>query len=260
MPTARTGTVTAGTGGAFVERGLAVVAIATAAAFIGVPIWELIVPGPFDWHVQTAAYWQGGLEAVALIAIVSAAFLLRPRWPRALAIVAVALYLRRHAVDAALLVDALYLEIVVGVGMTLRRLLRVPPASDSLDYVLAFVAGLAVWSVCAWTASAFELGSARDLQWLTVLLAAAAAFGGQRPLLAQLWRRARAQTPAGRLWCGALAAWLLVLFARARVAIGFDTQWYGLRGAYVLVPDRSVYEPLALTSPVHYYPKLYELF
>jgi len=240
---------------------LAAALVVTAAVFIGVPAWELLVPGPFDWHVRTAAYWQGGLEALALIALCAAGFASRRTgWLIVLVALPAFFFLRRHAVDVALLVDAVQLEVVIGLGMTLRRLLRLPAAQSSLDYLLAFVSGFAVWSVCAWTASALGAGSIRSSLWLALLLAMVALCGGHRPLLLFLWSRVRSGGTEERAWSGALAAWLLILFARARVVMGFDTQWYGLRSEHVLVPGHSVYEPLGLTSPVFYFPKIYEVF
>jgi hypothetical protein len=240
---------------------LAVCVVLCAAAFIAIPAWELIVPGPFDWHIQTTPFWQGGIEALVLIALVGLGFALnRAGWLVALVAAPAILYLRRHAVDASLVVDALYIEIVIGVGMSVRRLMRLPSPSSSLDYVLAFASGFAIWSVFAWALSAVDLGSPKALGWLTLLLAIPAVLAGHRPLLAYLWRRVREQPVTDRFWCGALAAWLLILFARSRVAIYADAPWYGLRGQFVLAPGDSAYEALGLTSPVYYYPKIYELF
>ncbi|MEO7432921.1 MAG: hypothetical protein ABIR62_13045 [Dokdonella sp.] len=240
---------------------LAVCVALCALAFIAIPAWELIVPGPFDWHIQTPQFWQGGIEALILVALVSTGFALNSG-VSLLVLVALpsALYLRRHAVDASLLVDVLYLEVVIGVGMCARRLMRQPAPASSADYVLAFATGFAIWSVLAWAISAVNLGSPKQLGWLTTALALPAALAGHRPLIAYLWKRVRSQLRADRIWCGMLGAWLLVLFARSRVAIYADAPWYGLRGPYVLVPGHSAYEPLALTSPVYYYPKIYELF
>ncbi len=235
--------------------------VITAAIFIGVPIWGLVVPGPLRWAIHTDAFWQGGIEALVLAASVAAGLALNRRgWLLALVALPAALYLRRHAVDAALLVDGLQLEITIGLGMALRRALRLPRPRDTFDYVQAFIAGFALWSVCAWTLQALDAGSMRAMMWLAVVLAIPACCGGHRPLLLFLWQRVRARERTDRIWCGVLAAWLLVLFAHARTAIGFDSMWYGLRSPIVLVPGRSVYESLGLTSPVYYFPKIYEVF
>jgi len=221
--------------------------VATAAAFIVIPAWQLIGPGPFDWHVRQPAFWQGGIEALVLAAVLAGGFAIN-RGAALVGLVALptAVYLRRHAVDAGVLVDVLQMEITVGLGMALRRALRLPPARVALDYVQAFVAGFALWSVCAWSLQALALGSPRSMAWLAIVLAIPACCGGHRPLLVFGWRRVRGSCVADRIWCGVLAAWLLVMFAHARTAIGFDTQWYGLRSPFVLVPGHSAYEALGL--------------
>lgn len=240
---------------------LATAIVAIAVALIGVPAWELIGLGPFSWHLQTAAFWQGGIEVLVLLVLLGAGLAVNRRVALGLLVVVPSLlYLRRHAVDVPLLLDVLYLEIIVGLGMALRRVLRLPAPASTLDYLTAFVSGLALWSACAWTASALQHGSIQDLRWLTLLAAIAALLARRPPLMAFLCRRVREQTRGDRIWCGLLAGWLLVLFARTRTATGFDALWYGLRTQYVFVPGHSAYESLGLTSPVHYYPKLYEMF
>lgn len=239
----------------------ALVAIVAAAAFVVVPAWQLIGPGPFDWHVRQAAFVQGGLEALALIALAGVGLMLDRRWSLlALSGLPILFYLRRHAVDVPLLIDVAYLEIVVGVGAFLRRRFRLPPPRDARAYLFAFVCGFLAWSLLAWGASALSAGSIRTLRWLTLLLAIPAAFGGHVPLVLHLWRSRRGLDATARFWSGALAAWIAVLYARTNVVFGYDSLWYGLRGEYVLDPGRSVYEPLGLVSPVHYFPKLYEVF
>lgn len=237
------------------------VLLSSAFAFVAIPIHQLIVPGPFDWHVQTPRFWQGGLEALVLAALFAAGFSRdgRAAWFGLIALPA-AFYLRRHAVDVPLLIDLAYLEITIGLGMAVRRALRLEPARIGEDYLQAFVFGLLAWSLAAWTLSAFGLGSIAQLRWLTLLLAAAAFFGRTAPVTLYAWRRLRRQDRATRLWCGLLAAWLLILFARSNVVVGYDPLWYGLRAEQVLDPGHSLFEPLGLVSPVYYFPKLYEAF
>ena len=239
-----------------------VLILLSAAACIGVPAWQLIGRGPFGWHVSQPAFWQGGLEAAALAALAASVLALAPRnrWLLALVALGSAFYLRRHAVDVPLLLDVLYIEIVVGLGALVRRLFRLPPPTDARGYLEAFVLGFVTWSLLAWTAAAFGVGSIGALRALTLLLALPAACGGHAPLLVYLWRRARASGKADRAWCGLLAAWVAVLYARSKVAFGHDSLWYGLRAEFVLVPGGSIYEPLGLVSPVHYFPKVYEMF
>jgi hypothetical protein len=240
---------------------LAVLAALLAAMFIATPAWQLLVNGPFSWHIRQDAYWQGGLEASALIVVVACSFaFVTQRLAFAIASIALLLFLRRHAVDAALLLDLLYVEIIIGLGAFARRLCGLPAPRDAPQYLQAFVLGFLTWSMLAWSASAFDLGSIRQLRWLTVLLGVPALFGRHRPFVAFLCSALRVRERGDRFWCGALTAWLAVLYARSNVAIGYDSMWYGLRPEYVLDPHHSVFEALGLTSPVHYYPKLYEVF
>ncbi|HEU4665252.1 MAG TPA: hypothetical protein VFS55_14585, partial [Dokdonella sp.] len=239
---------------------LATLACLLATAFVMVPAWQLIGPGPFKWHIAQPAYWQGGLEGLVLVALTASAFALSSRSALLLATAALALFLRRHAVDVPLLIDVLYLEIVVGTGMAVRRLCGAPGARETADYLHAFVLGFVAWSMLAWTASAFAFGSIRELRALTLALGLVASFGRTPPLLVFLWRSLRTQPRAASAWSGALVAWMAVLYARTNVVFGYDSLWYGLRGEYVLDPGHSVFEPLGLVSPVHYFPKLHEVF
>ncbi|HUD43900.1 MAG TPA: hypothetical protein VMR06_18095 [Dokdonella sp.] len=241
---------------------LTVLAIAATAAFIGITGWQLTWGGgPFLWHISHPSSWQGALEAGGLAASIVAGFLVNRRWAL-LTLVALPtlLVLRRHGSDIPLALDLIQFEIVIGLGMALRRLLRLPAATESADYLLAFLAGFALWSVAAWTVSALNLGSINALRWLTLLLAIPALYGGQRPLSVYLWQRLRDQPAAGRFWGAVLLAWLISLFVRSRYAIGYDSLWYGLRGEFVLAPGDSLFEPLGLVSPVYYFPKIYEAF
>lgn len=239
---------------------LAVLIVGGAAFFVGEPIWQLLVDGPFSWHLEQARTWQGGIEVLVLAALLALAALSKsPRW-RLLGTLAFAeFYLRRHYVDLPLLVDVLYLELLVGLGTAAARVAGLPPARTSLDYLRFAVAGIVVWSFGAWTLSAFGIGSLQALRIYTLALAIPVLALRHTPLCVFLWRRADALGAAQRAGVAALAAWLLCLMARTNIVSGYDAWWYGLRGESVLVAGGSVFAPLDLVAPVHYYPKLYEL-
>ena len=132
---------------------LAFVMLCSALAFVAVPTYQLSTA--FIWHVSLAQTWQGGIEAFALFVLLAGAFVARRRWLAAfLLVVPVLLFTRRHAIDVSIIVDLFQFEIVVGLGMLLRRKLGMPQAARAFDYVEAFLAGLVIWSLCAWTASA----------------------------------------------------------------------------------------------------------
>ncbi|MEO7064801.1 MAG: hypothetical protein ABI082_13640 [Dokdonella sp.] len=240
---------------------LAIFTALAAALCIGVTASQLLTQGPIRWAIAQPFTWQGCLEALALTGLLAGGCTLNRRWALLwLVALPAAFYLRRHAVDAPLLIDLAYLEIIIGLGAVTRRVFRLSAPLDAHGYLQAFVLGFLVWSLAAWSASALDAGSIKQLRWLTVMLAILAVFGRHTPLALHAWRRMRVQDTVGRFWCGVMATWILVLFARSNVVFGYDSLWYGLRSEYVLDPGKSVFEPLGLVSPVHYFPKLYEVF
>ena len=50
----------------------------SATAFCAVVLWELLYNGPFRWHVALPQFWQGGIEALALIGDPELVFLDEP--------------------------------------------------------------------------------------------------------------------------------------------------------------------------------------
>lgn len=240
-------------------RAVAVAALAT--ALCGSVAWQLIVPGPFDWAVRQAAAWQGGIEAALLIVgLALSQRLASPRWRAVASLMLALFYARRHAIDAPLVVCVLYLEITLALGAAVLRASGAALPRCSEDYLRSFVLGLAAWSVVAWTSCALGYGTPVALRTLTLLLLPAAIWARSRPLTVHLLQRSRTAPLRERMLLAALAGWLLVLFARTNSAFSFDGLWYGLRPQYVLSADGSPFASLGLVSPVHYFPKLYEVY
>ncbi|MET0230960.1 MAG: hypothetical protein ABW186_08535 [Rhodanobacteraceae bacterium] len=239
---------------------MAVIVVACGVALVAAPAWELIVPGPFDWHVRTKQVWQGGLEALFLIGLFAFGFTRRSKLAIALTVVIPGvLYLRRHAVDVPFLIDTIFVESLFALGAGLRRATRAEPSSDTESYLRNFIAGICVWSAFAWPASALGFGTIIDLRWLTLALAVVAFAFRPRPFGVYVIGRIRESGRVDRAIVGALVAWGLVLFARAGVATGFDSRWYAVHPETKLIVDGSVFEPLGLAAPVYYFPKLHEL-
>lgn len=240
---------------------LAITVLATGIACIVVPGWQLLDPGPFKWHIAQPAFWQGGIEALVLICLLASAQLIRTRTLRlALTLVLAELYLRRHAVDAAVIVDLAYFELCVALGACVMRLGANARPQSLPEYLGCFVIGLCVWSVCAWALSALGLGSLHDLRWMTLLLLIPALAARTRPWTSFVRERVDGMPGLARFCAGVLLGWFLVQFARSAVAIDFDSLWYGLRGQYVLVGSGTAFASSGLVSAVYYFPKLYELF
>jgi hypothetical protein len=229
-------------------------------AFAGIVAWTMLGPGPYDWHVAMPEAWQGALEALAVAAAVFLALNLTARRPAlrwALLLLPLALYLRRHHVDGALLLALLYLEGLLAAGALVQALSR----AETDDWLRNLIAGVAVMSLLLWLGQVAGWGLPRPQRLLAMLV-----------LLPCLWwRRAALLTPhllgralalegtSARAWAAVLIALFVVGFARTNHVADFDSLWYGLRPERVLLGERSVFEPLGLASPVHYFPKLYEV-
>jgi hypothetical protein len=245
-------------GPASLRRAFVVGLAAVLCAFVG---WQLVVPGPLGWAVSQPAAWQGGLEAAALLAgLALAQCLATPRARLLASLLIAAPYLRRHAVDAPLVLCVLYLEFTLALGAAVARAAGAERPRHSEDYLRCFLLGLSAWSVLAWTSAAAGWGTPSALRLLTVLLLPVALWSRSRPLGLHLAQRSRAWPLRDRVLLALLGGWLLVLFARTNTAFSFDGIWYGLRPEYVLSADGSPFAPLGLVSPVYYFPKLYEVY
>ena len=232
-----------------------------AGACIGVVMWHLLCDGPFWWHIERPPFLQGGLEALALTLVLGALQLWRRQgWRTAVSLLLAELYLRRHAVDAAAFLDLVYLELVIALGAGVARLCGANQPDSVMGYLRCFVLGFCVWSVFAWGISALGFGSLRDLQALTLLLLIPALAVRSRPLCVFVARRTADMPVSSRVAVAVLAAWLLILFAHSATALGYDSQWYGVRGDRVLVGEGSVFLSQGLVTSVYYFPKIYELF
>lgn len=233
--------------------------IVLALVCIGVPLFELATYPPYDIALGLTQTWQGGIEALAVIALLMLAQTLRRGASLIAMIVVGELYLRRHGVDVPAAIDLLYLEIIVALGALLRRFTAKRSQESADDFLKCFVLGVAAWSVAAWGLSAVGIGSVKALRILTVVLAIVSFAAKPRLLSAFVFARVVPWPTAARLAAAAIFGWMLVLFAKTGVAVGFDSLWYGLRGEYVLVGEGSAFASAGLVSAVHYFPKLYEL-
>jgi hypothetical protein len=248
------------TSGSWRDWTLACLIVACGAALVVVPAWELIVPGPFDWHVQTRRLWQGGLEALVLIGLFAFGFTRTSKLAIALTVaIPGVLYLRRHAVDVPFLIDTVFVESLFALGAMLRRAVGAAPPSGTEDYLRDFIAGMCIWSAFAWSMSAIGFGTVADLRWLTLALGVVAFAFRPTPFGAHVIDRIRDSSRVDRAIVGALVAWGLVLFARASVATGFGSRWYAVHPETKLIGTDSVFQSLGLSAPVYYFPKLYEL-
>ena len=232
-----------------------------ALACIAIPLWQLIIEGDLHQEVGLAAFRQGGIEALILFLVFAAALQLNDRKWRLLICLGLAmLYLRRHAVDAAVVVDLLYVEFILALGAFTTKLCGTTPSFNLVGYLRNFVLGFLVWSTCAWIASALGWGSVRDLRVLSLILLIPALYVRALPWCVFVEARVNAMPAKARFCAGLLIAWFLILFAHSATVFSYDNAWYGFRGERVLVGEGSVFVSQGLVASVHYFPKVYELF
>ena len=238
----------------------AVLTVLIAAVCIAYPLIELTHYAPYQFALTLEPTWQGAIEIAGLCALLLAAQKIRRPAIRFFAMLIPAeLFLRRHGVDLAALIDLLYLETIIGIGSVVARKLGARAPQTTAAYVRSFVLGLALWSGCAWGLSALDWGSQHDLRALSLLFALAVALARPQAACVYAYRRACALPASARAVVVLIGAWLLVLFAKTSVAVNFDSLWYGLRGEFVLVGAGSAFKSSGLVSAVYYFPKLFEL-
>ena len=233
----------------------------SAALFVGIPFWNLSTFPAYRNALILPQTWQGGIEVIVVACLLMLAQRIGSSLRCALAMAAIVeLYWRRHGVDLAAVIDLAYFESIAMIGVAASRWSGAPIPSRLADYLRIFVLGFGIWSVCAWTISAFGFGSVNALRALSLLLALAALTSRPRPMSAFVFARWMTLSLRERCLAALVLTWMLVLFAKTATALNFDALWYPLRGEYVLVGDGSAFKQMGLVSAVYYFPKLYELF
>jgi hypothetical protein len=218
-----------------------------------------VVLGQFRWHVSQPASTQGGLELLAVLAIMGLAARRPRRFAPVVALVS-ALYLRLHLVLEVAVVSWCYLEALLQIGSAVLSLARATQRAGIGSFLQRFVAGVAFWALAAFTVSLAGFGRPPHLVALTLALALGAALvRAPEPLLTWLWRRSRSLGASERALVALLVSILLMQLAKGVSAIDYDSIWYGLRPQYVLYGAHSLFDPLGYAHFVYYYPKLFEL-
>jgi hypothetical protein len=226
-----------------------------ALALLALHAQALYLRGPFGWTLEQPPTAYALIQGAAL-ALMLLGWLALPqqlgRWPLAGAALTVLSYLRLHHVDLPALAAWASLEVLLLLGaLALNR-------TRGIDARL--IAGLGVALSGLLALSLLGLGTARPLAYAWFIAVLALLAWGWRDLL--LWRALKVAPTLNRSTRALLAlllAWALLLLARSNGVADYDSLWYGLRSDRVLAPTRSIFDPLALSSPVYYFPKLYEL-
>ncbi|MGE7138637.1 hypothetical protein ACQKIE_13510 [Luteibacter sp. NPDC031894] len=228
------------------------------AACIWLP-WHALFEGtgPFVRQLSRSLAWKSLAECLLLLGTVYGSLRLR-RHGIVLAALCAEVYARRHGIDITVLLLALYLMGIVALGRCGAAALRMPTAPSLDTFLRDAVLGVLMWSAAIWTASLLGTGSLPALRMLAIaILGGALAFASWR------WhRQVVAPTPpstrAGAFLVASVVTIVLMLSAKAAVAVDSDALWYGLNADRVLFGDGGLFQAQGLIAHVHYYPKLAE--
>jgi len=231
-----------------------------ATTFIVLPLVSYFERPVYLWEVSLPAFTQGGLEALALLALFAIAATLRLRKGAHLALLGggIFIYLRLHAVELPFLFALAWLEGILATGAIFSA--RHERSNAGTLFSIRFALGICVWICGALLLSLLHLASALGLLvYSGLLFAAAIIILRKKPFtltaLKYMTHRDR--------WVGVCSAYILVsvlvLFVRSSNVIDFDSIWYGLRSEWVLAPYGSIFDRLNLIGQVYHYPKLFEL-
>ena len=223
--------------------------------------WNLVVEGPFVWHMTRSSAVQGAIEVVCLWAVLSLilARCAASRWRFIWLLLPSAIYLRRHHVDAPALLAVVYLEFILASGSLVLAQGRARYFSRR-SWLEQLIAGLALWSAALWVLQLVDFGQPRAARILFALCVVPVLLAARlRPLSFTVLESAYRGSIQSRVIAAAALAFTCALFARTNVFAGHDALWYGFRPEQVLVATGSAFDSLGLVSPVYYFPKVYEI-
>jgi hypothetical protein len=241
---------------------VAILMLLIAVVLIASALGSLLASGVFTWTLQQPRIRQGFVEALILFLCLYASFYARG-WPIRgfLIIFPAAIYCRRHAVDASILINYLYVQAVFNLGwlVSAKRLEGVISLCDRM--VIAILAGICSWAATIWGLSFIGLGSLETLRLFSVCALGFLLLNRTAPVLAlQGYRWLGNCRGMDAMVVAFLATLFFVLFAmlNSTAAVNYDSMWYGLQAEKSLLGQDGLFSGLGLVALVHYYPKLYE--
>lgn len=224
---------------------------------------DLMVNGPFSWHVHQPRVTQGAMELVLLaLGVVLAERMANRRLGIAAIVVLAELYARRHAVDFAIALTALFALGLYSLGLLTARLVGSSSKEEDRHYAILkhFVMGVVSYTILVWLGALLFHATFLQTKIFACLLLGLSivvsrplrtlSFTGEQSSWGQLFPSfARA----------ILIATLLAILAKDNYKFDYDSLWYGLRPDRILFGPLGLYQDLDLATQVYYYPKLYEV-
>lgn len=220
----------------------------------------------YKWHLHQPQTYQGGIEISVLFIIFCVSnYALRSYRKTNIFIwfLLSILYLRLHATDVPVLTAIVYFEMIMSLGNSLKKLLKIEEnENDSIQkYLTNFVLGISVWCLFAIILSGLGFGNYNELRILTVVLFGLSLIKGiNKPFTYTLLKKVEGLSTKEKNLVAFLIIIILVQFAKSSSAFDYDSLWYGLRPQLVLTGNNSFFDNLGLVTQVFVYPKLMEFF
>lgn len=239
-------------------RPATILAVLFAVVLVAIPLYDFD-RHLYSWHFQQPSFWQGGLELLAIAAILAVCGgMPGGKWKYLLLAVLTEGYLRRHNVDLPLLAAFLFAESLIGLGYAFCR------NSEGLRLPTFFIVGASAYVLVSMALSLFWAARMPLLvAFSSVVVAIFYATSFRESLLYQAAGAAKKvfdRERLTRLASVALYVSLMMLAAKAAYRLNYDETWYSLRLAEDLNPNGSFLEDLKLLgSWVHQYPKFFEI-
>ena len=232
------------------------------ACFSIIPLYDLLINGPFMWHIRQPAVIEGGLELGVLFAITYCSLKYLHQFKSAASVLLVAvfmLYLRRHNIDAVFVLTLGYVSALYFMGSIFIGELKIEYKSS-----LTFLLGVALWVLYSFLLSVFYLANIEVLACSAIVIFVVSLFSKKHSLVYKVIHFIRDEhSSAGitnPLLKSSLITICLILFVQTSQNPSYDEFWYSLRGQEVLNIHGSFFEPiLMLQHWASFYPKLYEI-
>lgn len=224
----------------------------------------------WEWTTQQPEFWSAVVEAVVFFAIYMILLLIPfpHNWMRYGAIGVTLLVLAfLHAFFWAILVEALYGAMIYLTGHILLRLYRKNAELENPNFHLCIVFGICGLLCLVALASIFKMGTPEKLRPLFVAVFAVEILL-ERKLISRkvsfFFTERGFQRPEKLAWqdsvvCALILCAVTIFVCRANMCLDYDSQWYGLRSAYVLAPKTGIYDKLTMMACVYTYSKGIEI-
>lgn len=239
-----------------------VIILALAAAFVVLPIRNILL-GVYSEYLQRLSITEG-IKEIAIVYLfgVILIFAINSKLLRSVCLLLISLlFMQNHQFLIPYLVAIVYIEMIISIGSSVKKICKFRIENEYLDYLSSFVLGVAVWGVAAIVFSLLGKGNFICLRIITVSLFVISLIVYRRkPLFVYIASNFGTKERIEQILIYFLAVLVLIQSAKSCGTVDYDSLWYGLNAENVLIGENSFYDNLGMLTWVHYFPKFFELF